>query len=227
MKRIIVGTRKSKLALIQVKEILDTLSAGEEGKSLFTIIPLETAGDKDKHSALEKLEGTDFFTDGLDWALLQGRIDLAVHSAKDLPDPLPEGLRVVWRTRAIDPADVLVSRTGQRLLELPAGSLVGTSSRRRREQVLALRPELTIKSLRGNVDERLAKLDRGEYDGIIVAAAALIRLGEQERITERLKFSTPPGQGSLAVVVCEDDEELSSWLQEKFILSERARAERI
>ncbi|MGB9612961.1 MAG: hydroxymethylbilane synthase [Candidatus Margulisiibacteriota bacterium] len=212
MRKIRIGTRGSRLALVQVNEVVEKLGIED-----FEIVVFETRGDRDKNTPLDQVEGTDFFTDRIEEALLKKEIDLAVHSAKDLPDQLPEGLEIAVVTDSIDPADVLVSRGNQKLTELPSGAKVGTSSQRRKEQIQRLRPDLRVADLRGNIEERLAKLDGGEYDAIVIAAAGLIRLGLQDRIAERLPFETAKGQGSLAIEVRKDDQEIVVWLKEKFI----------
>ncbi len=212
MRKLRIGTRGSRLALAQVGEVVRSIGAWDT-----EVITLDTTGDLDKETPIDQVEGTDFFTDRIEKALLDEEIDLAVHSAKDLPDNLPEGLKIAALTDSIDPADVLVSRGNLKLAELPAAARVGTSSRRRKEQIGKTRPDLRILDLRGNIEERLGKLDAGEYDAIIIAAAGLIRLGLKERITERLPFETAQGQGSLALEIRENDEELKEWLKEKFI----------
>jgi len=198
--------------LAQVREVVEKLGVKEIAIKIYN-----TSGDLDKVTPIEKVEGTDFFTDKIEQALLGHEIDLAVHSAKDLPETIPEGLAIAVITRSIDPSDVLVSRGNFKLGELPQGARVGTSSGRRKKQLLQVRPDLEVADLRGNLDERLEKLDRGEYDAIVVAAAGLIRLGLAERITERLPFETAKGQGALALEIRKEDQELELWLKEKFI----------
>jgi len=198
--------------LAQVREVVEKLGVKEIAIKIYN-----TSGDLDKVTPIEKVEGTDFFTDKIEQALLGHEIDLAVHSAKDLPETIPEGLAIAVITRSIDPSDILVSRGNFKLGELPQGARVGTSSGRRKKQLLQVRPDLEVADLRGNLDERLEKLDRGEYDAIVVAAAGLIRLGLAERITERLPFETAKGQGALALEIRKEDQELELWLKEKFI----------
>jgi len=198
--------------LAQVREVVEKLGVKEIAIKIYN-----TSGDLDKVTPIEKVEGTDFFTDKIEQALLGHEIDLAVHSAKDLPETIHEGLAIAVITRSIDPSDVLVSRGNFKLGELPQGARVGTSSGRRKKQLLQVRPDLEVADLRGNLDERLEKLDRGEYDAIVVAAAGLIRLGLAERITERLPFETAKGQGALALEIRKEDQELELWLKEKFI----------
>lgn len=212
MRKLRVGTRGSRLALAQTNEVVGWLGGWDA-----SVITFNTTGDRDKETPIDRVEGTDFFTDRIEKALLEGKIDLAVHSAKDVPDAVPEGLMIAAVTRSIDPDDVLVSRDKLKLAQLPAGVKVGTSSRRRKEQLLKLRPDLEVVNLRGNIDERLARLDAGEYNAIVVAAAGLIRLGLEKRINERLSFETVKGQGSLALEIRENDVELREWLRAKFI----------
>lgn len=212
MRSIRVGSRGSRLALAQVAEVVRQLAEWET-----TVQAFVTAGDLDKETPIDRVEGTDFFTDAIERALLNNEIDLAVHSAKDLPEKIPEGLKIGAVTRSIDPADVLVSAGNLKLAELLPDARVGTSSRRRQEQVLKARPDLKVLPLRGDIEARLAKLDAGEFDAIIVAAAGLIRLRLEKRIAERLRFETAKYQGALALEIRQDDQELEKWLKEKFI----------
>lgn len=198
-----LGTRRSKLAIKQVEEFINYFPDEK-----FEIVFFDTTGDIDKIKPISSIEGWDFFTDKIDKALLEGRIDLALHSAKDLPDRLPNGLIVAFMTKSICPYDVLVAPKG-----LSYGARVGVSSKRRKEQIKEWRPDLKILDIRGNIDERLEKLDSGSYDAIVVAEAGLIRLGLQHRITQRLPFQIHPLQGRLAVVVRSSDygKGLFSW----------------
>lgn len=196
-----IGTRSSRLAIKQVEEF-----TGYFPDEKFEVVFFDTSGDIDKTTPISSIEGSDFFTDTIDSALLDGEIDLAVHSAKDLSDKLPEGITVAFMTKSIYPHDVLVGA-------LPLGARVGTSSQRRKEQLEKYRPDLQILDIRGNIEERLEELDRGEYDAIVVAGAGLIRLGLENRITQVLPFNPHPLQGRLAVTVREDDYEkgVFSW----------------
>lgn len=212
MRRIRIGTRASRLALEQVNEVVRRFGIGEH-----EIVVYDTSGDIDKDTPIAEVEGTDFFTDRIERALLKKEIDLAVHSAKDLPDRIPEGLMIVATTESIDKDDVLVSKGNLKLSELPAGAKVGTSSRRRKESLLMLRSDLKLIDLRGNIEERMEKLNRGEYDAIVIAAAGLIRLGLEHRIAERLPFEAAPGQGALALEIRKEDKELCVWIKERFI----------
>lgn len=170
------------------------ISPGETyALTLFT-----TTGDRDLQTSLSTLDKTDFFTKEIDRALLEGEIDLALHSAKDLPDPLPEGLAVIELTEGIDASDSLVYNT------LPETPIVGVSSPRRIEVIKTLYPHAICKEIRGTIEHRLAQLDRGDYDAIIVAEAALIRLHLTSRKRIPLPGETAPLQGKLAVVTSEN-----------------------
>lgn len=203
--RIRIGTRSSPLALKQVDEIIKSF-----GLKNLEVITYNTTGDMDKRTPLPETEGTNFFTDTIDHALFTGEIDCAVHSAKDLPDKLPAGLKIAVLTKAIDSSDALVSKNDLKLNELPKGARIGASSTRRKEQLKKFRSDFHSVDIRGNVDDRLKKFELSELDGLIVAASALIRLGLENRIAERLPveiFKPHPLQGSLAVVVRKDDYE--------------------
>jgi uroporphyrinogen III methyltransferase/synthase len=156
---------------------------------------------------------SDFFTRELDEALLSGRCDIAVHSAKDLPYPIPAGLEIYCLTEAEDKSDSLVTRDGTTLMQLPAGSLVATSSAARKAEVQQLRPDLRTVSIRGNIEERIAQVDSGDVDALIVATCALKRLGLMARQAEVLPFKTHPLQGHLAVVGCVARPELKALFQ--------------
>lgn len=180
------------------------------------IIGIDTYGDIDKKTPIREIEGSDFFTREIDAALLEGRIDLAVHSAKDLADKLPPGLFLATVTESIDPYDVLVSRDGLTLGSLPRGARIGTSSLRRKEALEKFRPDFELVDIRGNVEERLellaANVKTGPgLDAIVIAAAGLLRLGMEHRITERIPFEIlkpHPLQGRLAVVTRANDKDL-------------------
>ena len=179
------------------------------------IVPITTKGDKILDAPLSKIGDKGLFTKEIEERLLAGEIDMAVHSLKDMPTKLPEGLTLAAYTMRDFPFDVLVSRDGKKLKELPEGAVVGTSSLRRRAQLKRIRPDLTIKDIRGNVDTRLRKLDEGQYDAIILAQSSLERLGWGERITEILDYFIPAvGQGIIAVETREDDKELIEFLRE-------------
>lgn len=190
-----VISRNSKLALIQVEECF-ALYPGIK----YELVSVASFGDKRKDISLLGNPPADIFTRELDQAILDGTADVAVHSAKDLPYPLPAGLEVIALLKEFDQTDSLVSRNNLTLSELPAGSKVGTSSPTRRKELLALRPDLEIASIRGTIEERIAQVDDGSVDALIVATCALKRLGLTHRIAEVLPFETHPLQGLLAVV---------------------------
>lgn len=210
MGRITIGSRGSKLALVQsnwVKSELERCSPGLE----VTIEKISTKGDKITDVPLSRLGGKGLFTKELEVALLEGRIDLAVHSMKDLPTEVPEGLMIGAVSKREDPHDILISKKNVGLRELPEGARVGTSSLRRRAQLLALRPDLVIKDLRGNLDTRLKKLDTTDLDAIIVARAGVLRLGFKERATQIIPFEEllpAVGQGALCVEIRANDNEV-------------------
>lgn len=216
-----IGTRKSPLALKQAGEVLGLFE--RRGMVFpYKIIGMDTPGDRDKLIPISEIEGSDFFTRELDEALSRDEIDCAVHSAKDLPDTIPAGLAVAAVTGSIDPSDAVVSIGRVRLRELPSGATIGVSSCRRKEQVTAFRPDLKIVDVRGTIGERLRRLRERKYDALVIASAALIRLGLEGLIAERLApevFRPHPMQGRLAVVIRAGDiamEMLFSKLHEGF-----------
>jgi len=194
------------------------------------IVPITTKGDKILDAPLAKIGDKGLFTKEIEKALLDGEIDMAVHSLKDLPTQLPDGLKIGAYTMRDTPFDALISRSGKKLKELPEGAVIGTSSLRRRAQIKRLRPDLEVKDIRGNVDTRLRKLEEGQYDAIILAQSSLERLGLGDKITEILDYFIPAvGQGIIAVEIREDDKDLELILRETVndISSEvEARAER-
>lgn len=201
-----IGTRASALALWQTERLRAGLARqGYDSER----VEIRTTGDLVQDLPLTRLGGRAFFTKQLDDALLDGRIDVAVHSLKDLPTELPDGLELGAVGAREDPRDALVARGGLRWASLPEGAAVATSSLRRRAQLLRARPDLRVLDLRGNVDTRLAKLDRNpEWAAVLLAAAGLVRLGLDGRISDRmpLEIMLPaPGQGALAATVRADD----------------------
>ena len=209
-KTIIIGTRSSKLALWQADYIARRLR--EKHPSLIVEEKrMTTKGDRILDAPLAKIGGKGLFTKELETAMLAGEIDIAVHSLKDMPTEVPEGLVITAITERYDPGDAVVSPRYQTLAALPPGARVGTSSLRRRAQLLAARPDLTLFDLRGNVNTRLEKLDAGEYDAIILAVAGLKRLGFGDRITEVLPRALclpAVGQGALAIEARRGDHEV-------------------
>ena len=203
--RIRIGTRASRLALWQANFV------SAELKKFFPAIEVElvkvhTTGDKILDAPLAKIGGKGLFTKELEIQMAAGAIDLAVHSLKDVPNELPAGFKISAITRRAQPFDAFVSNKFSTFDALPKNSVVGTSSLRRSAQILSLRPDLKIKNLRGNVETRLKKLDAGEFDAIILAAAGLERLGHAERIRELLTEIIPAaGQGALAIETRDDE----------------------
>jgi hydroxymethylbilane synthase len=208
---IIIGTRGSKLAVIQAQSVLTKLREVAPGLKA-SLVKITTRGDRESSTALDKFAGQGVFVKELEKALFDGDIDLAVHSLKDMPTEIPDGLLLAATTARFDPRDVLISR-GDKLAELAPGSKIGTGSIRRSVQLSALRPDLVIYGIRGNIDTRLRKVSEGEVDGIIAAAAALIRLGWEDKITEYLPteyFIPSAGQGALGVEIRSEDKEIAS-----------------
>jgi hydroxymethylbilane synthase len=213
-KKIVIGTRGSKLALWQANHIADCLR--KEYKELEVILKyITTTGDKILDVPLAKIGGKGLFTKELETEMLEGTIDLAVHSLKDMPTELPEGLALAAITKRVDPGDAIISPKYKTLKNLPQGAKVGTSSLRRKAQLLSARPDLIIRDLRGNVDTRLKKLETDSLDAIVLAAAGLKRLGWEEHITEILpkELCLPAvGQGALAIEARENDPEVLELL---------------
>ena len=201
--KIRIGARGSALSLTQTELVARALREGAEVE----VVPIRTTGDR-----LSRLEaamtGKDLFTREIDEALLAGRVDVGVHSLKDLPSRLPDHLTLAAVPRREDPSDVLVSRQRKTLASLPPGARVGTSSARRRAQVLAARPDAEVLEASGNIDTRIRRLDEERWDAIVLARAGLARLGRLGEVAEVLPFSTmlpAIGQGALAIVAREDD----------------------
>jgi hydroxymethylbilane synthase len=207
-----LGTRASALARWQTATIGAALRTAHPGLTCEEVT-ISTAGDRDGRTPLPEIGGTGVFTEALEQALRAGEIDLAVHSLKDVPvDDMP-GLTLAALCRRTDPRDVVIAREGWTLDTLPEGAVVGTCSTRRMAQVLALRPDLKLTALRGNVDTRVRKALDGEYDAIVIAAAGVTRLGLGGAITQYLPLEQvlpAPGQGALAVQCrCDDLETLA------------------
>lgn len=209
MSPIRIGTRGSQLALIQTDLVIDALRAVNPALDVERVI-IQTEGDRRRRASLLAIGGQGVFTRELEIALLDGEIDVAVHSLKDLPSTLPDGLQLACTPPRADVRDILITRDNTPLNELPKGSVVGTGSLRRRAQLLAIRPDLVMKDIRGNVDTRLAKLERGDYDAIVLAAAGLARLGWLTKIHgEALscEWMLPaPAQGTLGLECRGDDQ---------------------
>ena len=198
-----MGTRGSALAVAQTELVRDRLVAAHPGLQV-EIVRITTAGDKDLDRPLSQMGGKGVFTKELDDALLENRIDCAVHSLKDVPTELPEGLVLGAIGHRATPFDVLVTNDGMILDELPEGAKVGTSSLRRKAQLLLYRDDLDVTDVRGNVETRLRKMDEGKLDALVLAAAGLERLGLQDRVSEILTqdvMMPAAGQGILAVAI--------------------------
>ncbi|MBL9029546.1 MAG: hydroxymethylbilane synthase [Caedimonas sp.] len=214
-KKIRLGTRGSALALTQARMVCDRLKANAPEIDIDIRI-IKTSGDKITDRPLREMGGKALFTKELEQGLFRGEIDLAVHSMKDVEVPLPRGLIIPCFLEREDPRDVLISRTGKKLRELPEGARVGTCSPRRMAQILSLRPDLTIVSLRGNVDTRLRKLAAGDYDAMVLAYAGLKRLRRTGIITEVLDTDImipAVAQGVIGIEVREEDEALQKMLK--------------
>ncbi|AMB81599.1 MULTISPECIES: hydroxymethylbilane synthase [Pseudomonas] len=209
-----IATRKSALALWQAEYVKARLEQAHPAL-VVTLVPMVSRGDKLLDSPLSKIGGKGLFVKELETALLENEADIAVHSMKDVPMDFPEGLGLFCICEREDPRDAFVSNTFASLDDLPQGSVVGTSSLRRQAQLLTRRPDLEIRFLRGNVNTRLAKLDAGEYDAIILAAAGLIRLGFEDRITSpiSIEHSLPAGgQGAVGIECRSSDPEIHALL---------------
>ncbi|WP_371370140.1 hydroxymethylbilane synthase [Pseudomonas sp. QL9] len=209
-----IATRQSALALWQAEYVKSRLEQAHPGLRV-TLLPMTSRGDKLLDAPLAKIGGKGLFVKELETALLENEADIAVHSMKDVPMDFPQGLGLYCICEREDPRDAFVSNTYASLAELPAGSVVGTSSLRRQAQLLASRPDLQIHFLRGNVNTRLAKLDAGEYDAIILAAAGLIRLGFEARIRSSISVedSLPAGgQGAVGIECRTADSEIHALL---------------
>jgi hydroxymethylbilane synthase len=201
MKKLVIATRQSRLALWQAQYIGAQLATLHAGLGV-ELLPLSTRGDELIDRRLDEAGGKGLFVKELENAMAQGRADLAVHSMKDVPADLPPGFALAAITAREDPRDVFLSKKFKSLHEMPAAATVGTSSLRRSAQIAERHPRLEVRLLRGNVDTRLAKLDRGEYDAVVLAAAGLARLGLEARITARLEpdeMLPAPGQGALGI----------------------------
>ncbi len=211
---IVIGTRGSKLALWQADYVANALKEKHPGLSVEKKL-MTTKGDRILDAPLAKIGGKGLFTKELEMEMLDGGIDIAVHSLKDMPTEVPEGLVISAVTKRFDPGDAMVSLRYNKFEELPVGAVVGTSSLRRKAQLLAVRPDLRFTDLRGNVNTRLRKLDEGHFDAIVLAVAGLKRLGFEDRITEVLSRDIvlpAVGQGALAIETRAEDDEVRSLI---------------
>jgi len=210
-----IATRKSALALWQAEHVAEHLRAAHPDLEV-ALVPLSTRGDEVLDKPLAEIGGKGLFLKELEVAMLEGRADIAVHSLKDVPVDLDASFQLGAVLERADAADAFVSAQHERLSRLPSGARVGTSSLRRQAQVRALRPDLEIADLRGNVNTRLAKLERGDYDAIVLACAGLERLGLGQHIRSRLaapKWLPAPGQAAIAVEMRRDDEAVAARLK--------------
>lgn len=229
--KLIFATRPSSLARWQTRFVIQEMQA-KWGDYTFEQLVITTRGDRELAVALPEIGGKGLFTSELEQALRERQVHAAVHSLKDLPTEETPGLILGAILPRDDVRDVLVCPSGYTLDELPAGSIVGTSSNRRQAQLLAYRPDLQIQSIRGNVDTRLRKVQEGQYDAIVLAAAGLIRLNLQEQITQYLPIEVmlpAPGQGALAVQCLEKDDQtlrllsaIEHTLTRRSVMAERA-----
>lgn len=216
-KKIRVIARGSRLSRLQVEEVFKNFP-----ELAYEIKYLESYGDKNQQISLLNGEApADIFTRELDDAIRQGDADIAIHSAKDLPYPLPEDIEVIALFPAFDTTDSLVSRDHRKLAELPAGSIIGTSSPLRKKGLNELRPDLTIKGIRGGIEERVQQVKDGKYDAAIVATCALKRLGMEDKIAEVLPFPTHPLQGFLAITALKESQALQQAFASKSILDKQ------
>ena len=207
---LIIASRESRLAMWQAEHVQRLLQAQNPTRDV-QILGMTTRGDQILDRPLAAIGGKGLFIKELEVAMAEGRADLAVHSMKDVPMEMPEGFVLAAISEREDPRDALVSSKYASLSDLPEGAVVGTSSLRREAQLRARFPHLVIKPLRGNLDTRLRKLDDGEFDAIILAAAGLVRLGLADRIRARIDpadMLPAPGQGALGIEICEGQPEM-------------------
>lgn len=208
--KICIGTRGSKLALIQAERVVSRLESLVKGLEVELCV-IKTEGDRILDSPLSGFLDKGLFVKEIEAALLRGEVDAGVHSLKDMPTEQPEGLVISATLEREIPLDAFVSLKYASLTETPSAAVIGTSSPRRKSQILHLRPDLLVRDIRGNVDTRLGKLERGEYDGLVMAAAGLKRLELEDRIAEILppeRMIPAVGQGVIAVETREKDEKM-------------------
>ncbi|MCC6949403.1 MAG: hydroxymethylbilane synthase [Bradyrhizobiaceae bacterium] len=211
-----IGTRGSPLALAQTERVRARLAAAHGlDPAALEVVVIKTTGDAVRDRPLADVGGKGLFTKEIEEALLAGTVDLAVHSAKDVPTFLPRGLALAAFPERADPRDVFISHKAESLAALPAGSLVGTASMRREALVRRLRPDLDVKLLRGNVQTRLDKVANGSFDATVMALAGLQRLGLADRVRELLDpatFPPPVGQGAIAIEIRAGDSETARFV---------------
>ncbi len=210
-----IGTRGSQLALFQANWVRDQLIHIHPHLKV-SLLEIKTTGDKIQDAPLAKIGGKGLFVKEIEEALLQKRIDLAVHSIKDVPTQFPKGLHLSVITKREDPRDIFISKGGKKLKELPQGAKIGTSSLRRQAQLLHYRSDFELVPLRGNLDTRLKKLKTMNLDGIVLALAGVKRLGLEEKVTEIIStdISLPAiGQGALGIETRQDDHEINEQIR--------------
>lgn len=218
--KIIVGSRGSKLALVQTNWVVDRMKAKDPDID-FEVKIIKTKGDKIQHKALDKIGDKGLFVKEIEEQLLSGQIDLAVHSMKDMPSILPDGLKLSYTPIREDYRDVLVLKKGYKSIDdLPKGAIIGTGSKRRKHQILMIRNDLNIVPIRGNVETRIRKIDDENLDGTILAAAGIKRLGLDEILGDRIFYLDEnmmlpaPAQGILAIEIKEGREEVEALLED-------------
>lgn len=214
--KIVIGSRGSRLALWQANWVKSELERLHNNVNV-NIRIIATSGDKIQDVPLAKIGGKGLFVKEIEEALLVKEIDIAIHSMKDVPMKLPEELQISVITKRENPLDVLISKNGEKLDDLPLGSTIGTSSLRRSSQLLKYRGDLKIDALRGNIDTRLKKLDEGKYGAILLAAAGLNRLGWANRITEEVSHEIilpAMGQGALGIETRRDDIQIYNFISD-------------
>lgn len=213
MKIVLIGTRGSKLALAQAQYVAERLKCDFPSVD-FKLHKVTTAGDRVRKVSLSSVGGKGLFTKEIEESLIRGEVDLAVHSLKDVPSELPQELILSAFTNRLDPHDALISKDNLPFSALPPGAVIGTSSLRRKAQILAFRPDIKIVPLRGNVETRLRKLKEQDLDAIVIALAGLIRLGLTDCVSEIIdcKIILPaPGQGALAIQTRKRDSENAQY----------------
>ncbi len=213
--KIVIGSRGSKLALIQANWVKSQLEKANK-EIEFTIEVIKTTGDKITDVPLSKIGNIGLFTKELENALIDKKVDLVVHSAKDMPTEIPDSLEIGAVTKREDPHDALISKNNVSLKNLPQNAKLGTSSLRRKSQALACRPDLEIVDLRGNLDTRLKKLETGDLDAILVAMAGLTRLGYADKASEIIPYDImlpAVGQGALCIEIRENDEQIKKIIK--------------
>lgn len=203
-----VGARTSRLSRIQVAEVYGLLTKFCPHIDFHPTF-VSSPGDRDQKTALGPMDKTDFFTRDVDRLLLSGAVRIAVHSAKDLPEPLPHGLKIVAITEGVSCHDALVFPTGETYATLPENAVIGVSSPRRVEMIHQIAPDAICKEIRGTIERRIEQLENGNFDAVVIAEAALIRLGIRHLYRLRLPGKAAPLQGQLAILAQDGDREMA------------------